>query len=428
MIKKFWLLFIVTFLLLLSLFGYQNCGDDSRIKQFATTQNAFIGSCFSESVIQCVELYSSKKETQQGEIKALDGCEEESSISSTKCEKLGSFKLGCEEKKNTHRVIKWYMPKDSESKSLLEFKEECENKGFEVIYSDENILPKRYMSASSRENTVGSDQTDTPTKETTEKSVSDAKVDSKKNPPSSNEDNNQETNEQEKISEGNSPSENENPEEQENSTDNQTPSESEPANEENTPPPEEQSAPSPEPENQESPSQPQTCEAGFHMEGGNCVANSRTCSIANGQGSQNWNGNGWDGCQVTSCNGGFHVENNSCVSNVRSCSISNGTGEQNWNGSGWNGCQVVSCNDGFEQQDNSCSPTGTPCSASFNNSGNAESGFWVTYGNSRAECFTKVTGSSTIRSWCDKYREENPGSTGRLYVKWNDGNAGSCSL
>lgn len=57
-----------------------------------------------------------------------------------------------------------------------------------------------------------------------------------------------------------------------------------------------------------------TCSNGTHLANNTCVSNSQTCSVANGNGSQNWNGSSWSACQLVSCNPGFNASNNACLS------------------------------------------------------------------------------------------------------------------
>ncbi len=117
-----------------------------------------------------------------------------------------------------------------------------------------------------------------------------------------------------------------------------------------------------------------TCSSNEHLENGYCVSNSRSCSVSNGYGRQNWNGSYWASCYADSCNSGYylsggscirnnyyencssneHLENGYCVSNSRSCSVSNGYGRQNWNGSYWASCYADSCNSGYYLSGGSC--------------------------------------------------------------------------
>lgn len=49
-----------------------------------------------------------------------------------------------------------------------------------------------------------------------------------------------------------------------------------------------------------------------------------------------------------------HLENGMCVANMRSCTIANGTGTQIWSNSSWGPCQVATCNAGYVVNENQC--------------------------------------------------------------------------
>lgn len=131
----------------------------------------------------------------------------------------------------------------------------------------------------------------------------------------------------------------------------------------------------------------QNCEPDWHFDEGskNCQPNNitRSCTIQNGNGIQNWNGNTWWSCIVSSCKVWYtlsnetctlsqpiqqnpnlnclsdqHIENNLCTFNVKSCSIVNGNGQQSWSNHGYWNCRVVTCNLGYQKNQDStnCSP------------------------------------------------------------------------
>jgi len=56
------------------------------------------------------------------------------------------------------------------------------------------------------------------------------------------------------------------------------------------------------------------------------------------------------------CDGGYSRDtgNNSCVATTRSCIIANGDGTQDWGGTSYGGCTVASCNTNHQQRGNSC--------------------------------------------------------------------------
>jgi LruC domain-containing protein len=89
-----------------------------------------------------------------------------------------------------------------------------------------------------------------------------------------------------------------------------------------------------------------SCNAGFHVEVGACVPDTRVCAIANGSGTQTWTGSAYGTCTPTSCSAGYHIEAGACLPDTRSCTIANGTGSQAWSPatSSYGPCTVVSCN------------------------------------------------------------------------------------
>jgi len=116
-----------------------------------------------------------------------------------------------------------------------------------------------------------------------------------------------------------------------------------------------------------------TCSSTQHLENNICVSNTRSCSISNSNWEQTWNSNNRWNCLLKSCNNWYenlnnicvikvilptcsstqHLENNQCVSNTRSCSILNGNWEQTWN-NGWWICKVKSCDEWYEEKNWSC--------------------------------------------------------------------------
>jgi len=116
-----------------------------------------------------------------------------------------------------------------------------------------------------------------------------------------------------------------------------------------------------------------SCYSGYHILGDGCSSGvwggyynnqSRNCSVANGYGTQYWNGYNWGTCQVTSCFSGYYISGNSCVYNgynggnygnqTRSCSVANGYGQQYWNGYSWGSCQATSCYSWYYLSGNTC--------------------------------------------------------------------------
>lgn len=115
-----------------------------------------------------------------------------------------------------------------------------------------------------------------------------------------------------------------------------------------------------------------TCNSGHHQNGNSCDANTIPCSVANGSGTQTWNGSSYGACVANSCNGGFYLNGGICTAQVcapsstQSCSITNGSGSQTCNaqGSSYNSCTLASCNPGFHPNGNSCDTDTIACSVS----------------------------------------------------------------
>lgn len=95
------------------------------------------------------------------------------------------------------------------------------------------------------------------------------------------------------------------------------------------------------------------CDSAAHLESGACVPNTKACAVANGTGTETWNGYGWSACQVTGCEVGFHQEGTICEGNARACTVPNGTGSQQWSGGAWSPC-VFACNAGYHLFQNAC--------------------------------------------------------------------------
>ncbi len=114
-----------------------------------------------------------------------------------------------------------------------------------------------------------------------------------------------------------------------------------------------------------------SCDQGYYQSGDTCVAqvcNPNTqvaCTVANGTGARTCNtqGSQLGSCTAVACNSGYQLQNGSCVlqnlcspNSTRSCTIANGQGSQSCSadGSAWNSCNLVSCNDGFVNVGESC--------------------------------------------------------------------------
>ena len=58
------------------------------------------------------------------------------------------------------------------------------------------------------------------------------------------------------------------------------------------------------------------------------------------------------------CDNGTHAEGNSCIANNRTCTIANGSGEQVYNHTTkqWNSCEAKTCEPGYKKVGNVCHP------------------------------------------------------------------------
>ena len=149
-----------------------------------------------------------------------------------------------------------------------------------------------------------------------------------------------------------------------------------------------------------------TCATGYHLEGGVCTSDTRSCAIANGTGSQTWDGSAYGTCAATSCGAGYHltagacdadviacgtlpsnttagtqtwdgstygtcvatacatsyhVESGACTSDTRSCNITNGTGSQTWDGSAYSTCAPTACDTGYHVESGACASDTRSC-------------------------------------------------------------------
>ena len=97
------------------------------------------------------------------------------------------------------------------------------------------------------------------------------------------------------------------------------------------------------------------CSAGYHVELGACVSDTRSCSITNGTGSESWTGSAYGSCTVSSCNATYHLESGACVSDTRSCTLANATAAtQAWTGSAYGTCTATACASTYHVESGAC--------------------------------------------------------------------------
>ena len=95
-----------------------------------------------------------------------------------------------------------------------------------------------------------------------------------------------------------------------------------------------------------------SCEIGYHVEDGKCVADTRECTAPNASiAHQSWDYKlgSYSTCVIEECADGYHVASNACVSDIQVCDIENGVGAMEWNHSAhtWGNCIATSCNAGY---------------------------------------------------------------------------------
>ena len=163
-------------------------------------------------------------------------------------------------------------------------------------------------------------------------------------------------------------------------------------------------------DNEDSCSDACACGTGVHLEGGLCTSDTRSCLLANGEGTEQWTGNSYNGiCTLESCNDGYHIavdsceadelsctlanataatrswdsdtesygsctatacaasyhlESAACVANVRVCTLANGTATETWNSdtSSYGSCTPGICNSGYHVESGACLSNSRDCS------------------------------------------------------------------
>ena len=142
------------------------------------------------------------------------------------------------------------------------------------------------------------------------------------------------------------------------------------------------------------------CGAGFHLEAGSCVADIRSCVVANGAGSESWNGSSYGACQATSCDATFHIAGLLCESDVQACTVTGGSGTQQWNGTAFAACVANGCTTGYSLLSGSCVAAG--CGNSV-----VEAGEGCDDGNTIST--DACTSSCTIAACGDGYQQAGEG-------------------
>ena len=105
-----------------------------------------------------------------------------------------------------------------------------------------------------------------------------------------------------------------------------------------------------------------SCSAGFHVESGSCAADTRSCAIANGTGSQTYAAGSWGSCSLVTCNSSYHANGNACDADVIACSASNATAAtQTWSAGAYGSCIVTACASTYHLESGACVSDSRSC-------------------------------------------------------------------
>jgi LruC domain-containing protein len=120
---------------------------------------------------------------------------------------------------------------------------------------------------------------------------------------------------------------------------------------------------------------PYACATAFHIEGAACLADTRSCAVSHGTGTRSWSG-GWSTCAATGCDATYHLEAGACTSDNRACTIANGAGAQSWTGAAWSTCAPVSCDPAFHIEAGGCAADVRACTVANGSGSQSWSGGW----------------------------------------------------
>jgi formylglycine-generating enzyme required for sulfatase activity len=97
------------------------------------------------------------------------------------------------------------------------------------------------------------------------------------------------------------------------------------------------------------------CAAGYHLEGGVCTVDVRSCALNNGSATETWNGSAYGTCTLTTCDSGYHPAGNACDADVVTCSkVNAATATQTWTGDDYGACVATACDAGFDLVGGAC--------------------------------------------------------------------------
>jgi hypothetical protein len=110
------------------------------------------------------------------------------------------------------------------------------------------------------------------------------------------------------------------------------------------------------------------CEPGFTEFQNACFANSKTCTVQNGTGTQSFSNGSYGACITSTCSSGFTLFNNTCFATTQACTIGNVSGTRTFTNGNYGPCFLNSCNAGFTFFENVCHANTQNCSV-LNGSG-----------------------------------------------------------
>lgn len=65
------------------------------------------------------------------------------------------------------------------------------------------------------------------------------------------------------------------------------------------------------------------CAAGFVLYGSQCIAQTQSCGVANGTGTQSFANGTYGACAAVSCNSGYSLYNGQCYAQTKACTVPN---------------------------------------------------------------------------------------------------------
>jgi hypothetical protein len=96
------------------------------------------------------------------------------------------------------------------------------------------------------------------------------------------------------------------------------------------------------------------CAAGFVLYGSQCIAQTQSCGVANGTGTQSFANGTYGACAAVSCNSGYSLYNGQCYAQTKACTVPNGAGLQTFANGAYGACAITACNSGYKLSGGAC--------------------------------------------------------------------------